>query len=75
MIEVRIDVPTISAAYKGNSVGLGNEIMTKLRAAGIPIIGVLWPQATENGFLVVTIDEVFGEYIYRWFPKGEPVIV
>lgn len=64
MVEVRIPVEKIEEFE--NSVLKGQLIMNKLRAAGIPVIGILFPIGVSRGSLLSFCDDMFGDMVYRW---------
>lgn len=71
MIEVRLPFSTVAPLE--NDINKLNTVMTKLREAGIPVMGTLVPWAIERGTLVITADSVFEEFIYQWFDENEKV--
>lgn len=69
MIEVRI--PMADVQRFENSVITGQMIMNRLRAAGVPVLGVLFPLGAERGALVSFVDAMFDDMVYRW-TEGVP---
>jgi hypothetical protein len=63
MIEVRIPLDKIS---HDNSVLNGQYILNRLREAGVPMMGVLFPLGASSGALVSFLEPMFGEMVYRW---------
>ncbi len=64
MIEVRIARSRIDRF--DNEVLKGQVILNTLRAAGVPVIGVLFPRGIGRGTLSVFTDEMFDEDVYQW---------
>jgi hypothetical protein len=64
MIEVRIDYARVTKI--GNEVIFGVEVLGKLKEAGIPVEGVLFPRAVTRGTLSLTVDPVLGDHVYQW---------
>jgi hypothetical protein len=46
---------------------LGVFVVRQLRAAGIPVLGSLWPAGVENGVLSMRVDG--NDIVYEW--EGE----
>lgn len=50
-----------------NDVHKGIFLLKRLKAAGIPIVGVLYPVTVSRGTLAVTGEPMFDEALtYRW---------
>lgn len=63
MIAVTIEAPRPDE----NPVLSGLYVLRRLRAAGVPVIGVLWPMAVESGALSVeSPDLADGSVVWRW---------
>ncbi len=64
MIEVRLTPEKVKRF--DHEVHIANWVMSQLKAAGVPMVGVLFPRV-ESGTLTVTYDEFdTGDWIYRW---------
>jgi hypothetical protein len=63
-IEVVIDSERIAKAR--TSIDLGMDVLKRLRAAGIPAEGHLWPQKVESGVLHMRFDAMFGDQVWTW---------
>jgi hypothetical protein len=61
-IEVRIDPERV----KNQPVLVGVKALEELRAAGVPVVGTLWPMGVTEGELVSRIDPMFGEITFTW---------
>jgi hypothetical protein len=61
VIQSRIDQP----------VHQGIRVLEELRAAGIPMVGVLWPMHAVHGQLAVQIKD--GATVYEWAPDPDYV--
>jgi hypothetical protein len=59
---IRVSVPTTFQ----QQVHQGILTVKELRAAGIPIVGVLWPEYVVQGTLTVTRADK--ETVYEWAP-------
>lgn len=59
---------TILPSPSSNPIHAGTNALNQLRAAGMPIVGVLWPVRAENGTLTVSTD-AGGGLVYEW--EGE----
>ena len=67
MIEVRIPKSAIVAYGRGSEVHEGVYVLGRLRAAGIPIQGNLFPTVPSSGALSVEVDDLaLEEWVYRW---------
>ncbi len=55
MIEVQISAAELGRF--GNEVLKGDFVCKKLRKAGIPVIGALWPRGAQNGVLTMASDD------------------
>lgn len=65
MIEVRI--PAARLVRFGNEVHAGMHVLKTLREAGVPVVGVLYPQGVESGVLEIERDDLaLDEWVYRW---------
>lgn len=60
--EIKID----PAFYNDQPVLIGVEVLKKLRAAGVPVVGTLWPMGVTEGELISHIDPMFGEITFTW---------
>lgn len=67
MLEVRIDTATL--VRLGNEIHAGMHVLRKLREAGVPATGVLFPTGVESGVLSMHDDVTFGETVYTWNPE------
>jgi hypothetical protein len=65
IIKVSISKADIEAQGP-SAVARGNLVMNRLLAAGIPVLGVLFPISCSRGALIMSTDEFFGDYIYEW---------
>lgn len=66
MTEVRID----PSHYDDQPVLVGVRALEKLREAGVPVVGTLWPMGVTEGELVSRIDPMFGEITFTWRQVG-----
>ncbi len=44
----------------------GMAVLKELRRAGVPVLGILWPEGVQHGELTVT--RVDKQTIYTWVP-------
>lgn len=51
-----------------NQLHWGMRVLKELRAAGVPMIGDLFPQSVETGVLQIETDAIDGQIIYTWIP-------
>jgi hypothetical protein len=54
---------------------IGIEAVTRLRRAGVPVIGALWPRGVEHGHLATRTDQ--GDLVLEWHfdpANGESVL-
>jgi hypothetical protein len=65
-IEIRID----PARFNHQPVLIGVRALEELRAAGVPVVGDLWPMGVTEGELVCHIDPMFGEITIAWRREG-----
>ena len=49
-----------------NTIALGHLLLQEMQAAGVPVVGVLWPMGVTSGELVCVYDEVFEELTFTW---------
>lgn len=63
MIEVRITPAELNRF--DNEVLKGDHVLKKLRKAGIPVIGVLWPRGASGGGLTMVTDDAGGLH-FTW---------
>lgn len=49
-----------------NTIALGHLLLQEMQAAGVPVVGVLWPMGVTSGVLESTYDEVFEELTFTW---------
>lgn len=64
-IEVRISAASL--ARFENEVHKGMHILQKLRDAGIPVVGVLFPLSVMSGVLETEFDDLASdEWVFRW---------
>lgn len=65
MTEVRI--PEREMLARDNQVAAGLWVLARLRGAGIPVTGVLFPLGVERGILSVEIDDLAtGDTVWTW---------
>ncbi len=65
MIEVRIAAARL--AKFDSDVHRGMFVLRELLAAGVPVVGVLFPLGVERGKLEMEYDElVSDEWVWRW---------
>lgn len=52
-----------------NPIHQGMHVLARLRDAGVPVVGALWPMGVESGVLVIEpADLVDGITVWRWKP-------
>lgn len=61
-VEVRVS----DTEWHLNEISSGTEVLRRLRNAGVPVIGNIWPHGVERGRLITTTDTAFGEYVFTW---------
>lgn len=61
-IEIRIDPERL----KHQPVLIGTRALEELRAAGVPVVGTIWPMGVTEGELISRIDPMFGEITFTW---------
>jgi hypothetical protein len=66
MIEVRIEPKTW--VWLDHDVHRGTYLLNKLREAGVPVLGAVWPTGVERGRLTSSTDETFGDLVWEWVP-------
>jgi len=67
MTEVRI--PAAELTRFNNDVHWGTYVLGKLRDAGIPVTGVLFPLSIESGTLTTYRDDLaVDEFVWQWSP-------
>jgi hypothetical protein len=53
-----------------NPIHQGMHVLARLRAAGVPVIGHLWPMGVESGSLTVGVPDLAdGVVEYVWRPE------
>jgi hypothetical protein len=58
---------TVDPTQFDNPVLRGLKTLERLRAAGVPVIGVLWPEGVEYGHLELSEPDLgSGEVTYTW---------
>ena len=58
---------TLDPARFDNPIHSGMHVLAKLREAGIPAIGVLYPVGVERGVLTIDAPDLDdGAVVYRW---------
>lgn len=68
--EIEVRVPADFLAAQGpNNVARGIQVVNRLKEAGIPVQGVLFPEGVEHGALVIYNDTMFGDTVYCWRPE------
>lgn len=66
-IEVRIAKRTLDGLV--NEALKGTHILSMLRAAGVPVLGALFPHGVSHGVLTCTFDDLaIEEYVWTWQP-------
>lgn len=71
MKPVEIRVPDAFVKRMNNDVHVGIHVLTKLREAGVPVIGVLWPHAVQHGRLESWSERDLDdceEHVWHWTP-------
>jgi hypothetical protein len=63
MIEVKIEAHEVARAT--NDIHIGTRALERLRAAGVPVKGNLFPIGVERGRLTV-YEDLFGDTVYEW---------
>lgn len=59
----------IDPAKFDNPVHRGINTLERLKIAGVPVIGVIFPESVEYGTLVIGVpDLATGEVVYTWEP-------
>lgn len=52
-----------------NPIHQGLHVLERLRGAGVPVLGVLWPEGVESGVLSIEPPDLdSGATPYRWQP-------
>lgn len=64
MVKVRITAKQLGAF--NNEVLMGDMVVKKLRAAGIPVIGALWPRGVQGGLPLAMVCENGGDLLFTW---------
>ena len=63
-------IKTFTAHYvagsEQNPIMVGVHLLNDMRAAGVPVIGAVWPMGVTSGELVSVYDEVFEELTFTW---------
>lgn len=53
-----------------NPIHQGMHVLMRLRDAGVPVIGVLWPMGVESGVLSVGVPDLADGIVeYVWRPE------
>ncbi|TDR82194.1 hypothetical protein [Paludibacterium purpuratum] len=68
MAHVDVRIPAIEIAMCRDEMAYGQLLLTRLREAGIPVIGKLTFQGVENGELLQSKSDKLDYMIYRWVP-------
>lgn len=64
---IKVTIPKSDIEAQGpSSAARGNMVVSRLAAAGIPVIGALVPLGVTSGFLIMSVDEFFGDHLYEW---------
>ncbi len=63
--EIVVEITAEEIMYMSHNF-LGQTIINKLKAAGIPIIGILLFQGVSSGTLIQERNFVNDSYIFRW---------
>ena len=66
MIEVTI--PSTVLIGFPNDIHVGMVVLERLRAAGVPARGDLWPLGVSEGRLSSEFDSLTEDLVYRWEP-------
>lgn len=61
-----IDLRALKHKHGQNDLLVQGELKSRLREAGIPVVGVLGVETVERGRLTLSFDDLFGEAIYEW---------
>ena len=68
-IEITIPRNAVPARFEDNDVQFGQILMGRLRDAGVPVIGTLFPRGVESGRLEMETDDLASDdLVYRWYP-------
>jgi hypothetical protein len=68
---VDVRIPRVEADNFENGVLRGQVVLNRLRAAGIPALGVLCLVSVERGVLRMWLDEMFDDYVFSWSDAAE----
>ena len=60
-----------TAVFAGQPVLTGVHILDRLRAAGIPVQGSIWPIGIENGEMHVTMNDA--ATTFEWEPEDDDI--
>lgn len=69
---IRFEITAQRVAELAHGVHIGNEIMTNMRMAGMPISGGCWPVGVEQGYLHMQIDSMFDSITWTLCDDGLP---
>ncbi len=65
MVEIRIAAAALMRF--DSEVHKGMHILSEMRRAGIPVVGVLFPLGVERGRLEIEFDDLASdEWVFRW---------
>jgi hypothetical protein len=55
-----------------NDIHRGLHVLTQLRKAGVPVLGLLWPIGVESGHLHITVEEDLdgSNRVFTWTPPS-----
>lgn len=65
VVEVRITEEDLEAQGPSETLR-GCLVVNRLKAAGVPVVGVLALLGVQRGELTVSCDQFFGSMVYRW---------
>lgn len=64
-IEIRVSAGEAQRAT--NDIHVGLLAIDRLKAAGVPVTGTLFPVSVTSGVLSIA-EDVFGDIVYTWEP-------
>ena len=69
MIEVRLSHSEVQAIP--GVLNKDEALRNRFKEAGVNLRGLMLIGGLQGGTLVVSTDDMFGEWIYRYYPAGE----
>lgn len=63
IIDIKIAASEVQRAT--NDIHIGLLALERLRQAGVPVVGTLFPVSVSAGSLTIT-EDIFGDLVYAW---------